>query len=141
VNAVAGTELVFNYNTGEISKFYYAGVEKGATATSYSASSGAIFNLGSSNSNYSGSFASANVAGQRLGITTSYSVSDFNNPTITNGPSVISITAGAGMSPVTVSGAKTIYTPAVPAGNLVSDPHPFATPIDYLMFAVRSPCR
>jgi RHS repeat-associated protein len=147
INASAGTiggvtggfEGVVNWNTGQASVFGNAGGFGGFNGGgSISITGGLIFNLGNSNSNYSGTFTTASGSvgpvggfGSLTGTPTSINLS---------GPKVVGGSLGASMFGAgtgTVSVTK--YGNPHDVGNFVQGTFP-AQMTDYIMYLVRKPC-
>ncbi len=135
-----GGEIVLNYNTGQVSGFGYAGGFAGFNGGgSASVTGGLIFNLGNSNSNYSGPFTTA--AGS-VGLIGGFaSVTGTPNSLNLSAPKVLGASVGITMFGVgtgTVSVTK--YSNPRDLGNFANGTAP-AGEVDYLLYLVRRVCK
>ena len=143
----AGTlEIVTNYNTGEVSAFYskgiYVGWNGGVEAQAFS---GAIYNLGDSNSNYSGGFTTVSLSPASVGVYGSQSSGGLRGGSVNAGP----VPGQRTVRTVGVSvGANTTFTPTV-TGSVTDYSKPLSlgkywtltNPVDLLGFLERQLCK
>jgi len=134
-----GGEVVLNYNTGQVSGFGYAGGFAGFNGGgSVSVTGGMIFNLGQSNSNYSGPFTTA--AGSIGPFGAFVSITGTPNSLNLSQPKVLGMSAGASLFGVgTGTLGVTKYSNPHDLGNFAKGTIP-AGELDYLMYLVRRPC-
>lgn len=151
VGPTGGGEIVYNYNTGEVSAFGYGGTHAGWDGfVSGNAYMGFVRNLGNSNSNYSGPFsgidASAGVPGVPVGVGGYVSATSKGNEGPTqinpNGPQVTGVSAGASLlGGPNFGGSVIYYSKPQPLGNFVTGTAPGGPSLlDLAMFAARQLC-
>jgi hypothetical protein len=135
-----GGELVFNYNSGQVSAFGFGGVQVGWNGgASGSIYTGFVYGLNSSNSNYSGGFTGFNV-GDGLGIFGASSSGGLTGGTgglAPNGAVTAGgISLGGGLLGGLAGGATaTNYTNPLQLGKLWA-----FDPLDALLYAARQLC-
>jgi RHS repeat-associated protein len=135
-----GGELVFNYNSGQVSAFGFGGVQVGWNGgASGSIYTGFVYGLNSSNSNYSGGFTGFNV-GDGLGIFGASSSGGLTGGTGGLAPNGAvkagGISLGGGLLGGLAGGATaTNYTNPVQLGKLWA-----FDPLDALLYAARQLC-
>jgi hypothetical protein len=135
-----GGELVFNYNSGQVSAFGFGGVQVGWNGgASGSIYTGFVYGLNSSNSNYSGGFTGFNV-GDGLGIfgaSSSGGLSGGTGGLAPNGAVTAGgISLGGGLLGGLAGGATaTNYTNPLQLGKLWA-----FDPLDALLYAARQLC-
>jgi len=138
-------EVVTNYNTGEISGFASGGLQVGFNGGfSGNVIAGNIYNLGTSNSNYSGPFTTAAGSLGTFGGFASCTARGVTSPFCVKGaPSVLGVSAGkSGFGPASLTASATSYSKPLPLGNIKTNG--FASPLamtDLLMFAARQLCQ
>jgi RHS repeat-associated protein len=139
VNLTGGGEAVYNWNTGQVSAFGYGGGVAGFNGGgSVSVNVGLIYQLGSSNSNYSGPFTT--VAGSVGPFGGFGSLSGTPTSINLSSPKVAGGSVGASMFGArtgTVSVTK--YSAPRNLGNFASG-SASATSTDYFMYLVRRVC-
>jgi len=135
-----GGELVFNYNSGQVSAFGFGGVQVGWNGgASGSIYTGFVYGLNSSNSNYSGGFTGFNV-GDGLGIFGASSSGGLTGGTGGLAPNGAvkagGISLGGGLLGGLAGGATaTNYTNPLQLGKLWA-----FDPLDALLYAARQLC-
>lgn len=134
-------EVVTNYNTGEVSGFGSAGFA--ATIPNVSANAGYIWNLGSSNSYYSGPFTNVSGSIGPIGVTGSASSNGALQPAPIFGPKKpFSVSANIGVSifgAANGSFGTTYYSKPLSLGNITRGAS--ATFDDYALFFARQICK
>jgi hypothetical protein len=115
----AGGDVVFNFNTGQISLFGFVnyqaagGISAGATAQG-----GFIWGLGNNNQSYAGPFTTISAGAGLIAGTLAGSSQGYTNPFDLNAP--ITATAGAQTPGANFSYGVASYTNPLNVGNLVS---------------------
>src|SRR5882724_9459702 len=97
-----GVEQLINYNTGEVSGFGYGGLQAGLNGgLNGSVNAAFVWNLGDSNSNYSGPFTNGQAYVGPVGIYTGLSSGGFDHPTPDlSGPNSVGVSFGKGLAPI-----------------------------------------
>lgn len=139
----AGAELVFNYDSGQISAFVFEGAQVGWNGgASGSAYTGFVWGLNSSNSNYSGGFTGVN-GGAGLGGFAAGSSQGMDsvglNGIIPNPRGVVAagVSLGTGVIPGPTGGVTlTDYSNPAQLGKYWG-----FGPVDWLLYAARQVCK
>ena len=123
-------ELVRNYSTGETSLFFSGGMQFGWNGGAQgSAFTGSIYNLGSSNRNYSGGFDT--LSGGK------YAVGSVSKSTSAGGPLVIAAGGGTSLIPTpTATYSRTQSSNPIPLGRFWT----FSV-TDWVLYALRQACK
>ncbi|MBZ5509463.1 MAG: hypothetical protein LAO78_28765 [Acidobacteriia bacterium] len=146
-----GGEIVFNYNTGEVSAFAFGGSQWGWNGgVSGSISTAFIHNLGDKNSNYSGPFTGLSfsvptpIPGVGAGATAAATSEGASGPLKIDPKGAYSqgISIGGALAGKYGGGfSVTRYSKPFALGNFLYNPlAPGVSPIDYAMYLLRRPC-
>jgi RHS repeat-associated protein len=119
IGIAAGGDIVFNFNTGQISLFGFVNFQAaGAPSAGATAQGGFIWGLGNSNQNYAGPFTTIGVGVGAIGATLAGSSQGISNPFNLNTP--ITATAGAQTPGASFAYGVASYTNPVNVGSLNS---------------------
>jgi RHS repeat-associated protein len=139
VSVGAGGEMVFNYNSGQVSGFGLGGVQAGWNGgASGSVYIGFVYGLNDSNSNYSGGFTGANGASGIGGFAQSSSGGLTGSSTAPNGAvKAVGVSIGGGLLGGFSGGATvTNYTKPVQMGKLS-----LSNTMDLVLYSARQMCK